>query len=104
MRSFVVETYVPQGDRERFAADVDGIRLAAEAIVVVDGRVHHVRSYLVPGDEMGYHVLEAGSADDVVQVTRQAGIEVERVVESIGVGPGRPDASAPDIEDRRSKP
>ncbi len=88
MTSFVVETYVPRGDQERFAADVDGIRLAAEAFVV-DGRVHHVRSYLVPGDEMGFHVVEADSAEDVVRVVELAGIDVERVVEAIGVGPGR---------------
>ncbi|HSO29195.1 MAG TPA: hypothetical protein VLS28_04785 [Candidatus Sulfomarinibacteraceae bacterium] len=94
MASFVIETYVPQGDQERFAADVDGIRLAAEAIVV-EGRVHHVRSYLVPGDEMGYHVLEARSAEDVVRVTQLAGIEIERVVEAIGVGPGRPSEDDP---------
>jgi hypothetical protein len=89
MASFVVETYVPQGDQERFAADVDGIRLAAEAIVVVDGRVHHVRSYLVPGDEMGFHVVEADSADDVVRLAKLAGIEVERIAEAIDIGPGR---------------
>lgn len=89
MTNFVVETYVPSGDTDRFAADVDGIRVAAEAIVVVDGHVHHVRSYLVPSDEMGFHVVEADSAEDVVRVTQLAGIEVERIVEAIGVGPGR---------------
>ncbi len=89
MANFVVETYVPQGDRRRFSADVDGIRLAAEVIVVVDGRVHHVRSYLVPGDEMGFHVVEADNAEDVVRVAQLAGIEVERIVEAIGVGPDR---------------
>ncbi|MBI2763597.1 MAG: hypothetical protein HYX54_07600 [Chloroflexi bacterium] len=87
MASFVVETYVPQGDQERFAADVDGIRLAAEAIIVVDGQVHHVRSYLVPGDEMGFHLLEAGSAEAVERVVAKAGIEAERVVEAIGIDP-----------------
>ena len=89
MANFVVETYVPGGAQDRFAADVDGIRLAAEVIVVVDGRVHHVRSYLVPGDEMGFHVVEANNAEDVLRVVELAGIEAERVVEAIGVGPGR---------------
>lgn len=89
MASFVVETYVPQGDPECFASDVDGIRVASEAIVVVDGCVHHVRSYLVRSDEMGFHFLDAETAEDVVRVTEMAGIEVERIVEAIGVGPGR---------------
>lgn len=87
MASFVVETYVPSGDAERFAGDVDGIRVAAEAIVVGDGRVYHVRSYLVPSDEMGFHVVEANSVEDVVRLAELAGIEVERIVEAIGVGP-----------------
>jgi hypothetical protein len=88
MASFVVETYVPQSDAERFATDVDGIRAAVGA-VGVDGKVHHVRSYFVPSDEMGFHVVEADNAEDVVRVTKLASIEVERIVEAIGVGPGR---------------
>jgi hypothetical protein len=95
MASFVVETYVPQGDQERFSADVDGMREAAEVVVVVAGKVHHIRSYLVPGDEMGYHVVEADSAEDVVRVAKLAGIEVERIVSAIGIDP------AVDQTDRR---
>ena len=89
MASFVVETFVPGGSQDRFAADVDGIRLAAEAHVAVEGRVHHVRSYLVPGDEMGFHVIEADSIELVARVTETAGIEVERIVEAVSVEPGR---------------
>lgn len=89
MASFVVETYVPHGDRQRFAADVEGIRLAAEVIVVVEGRVHHVRSYLIPSDEMGFHGVEADHAEDVVRVAKLASIELERIVETSGVEPGR---------------
>ncbi len=84
MVSFVVETYVPGGDRERFASDVDGIR-AAVASIAAEMQVHHVRSYFVPSDEMGFHVIEANSAEDVARVTELAGIEVERIVEAIGV-------------------
>jgi hypothetical protein len=91
MASFVVETFVPEGDADRFAVDVTGLRAAAEAILVADGRVHHVRSYVVPSDQMGFHVVEADTAEDVVRVTTLASIEVERIVRAIGVGPGRPD-------------
>jgi hypothetical protein len=38
---------------------------------------------------MGFHVVEADTAEDVVRVAELAGIEVERIVEAIGVGPGR---------------
>ena len=49
-----------------------------------------VRSNLGPGDEVGFHIVEAESAEAVVRVTALAGIEVERIVEAIGVGSGRP--------------
>lgn len=81
--SYVVETFVPAGSRERFALDVDGLRrVAADR---VGERVRHVRSYLVPEDEMGFHLVEAVSAADVERVTRQAGIEPERIVEAVGI-------------------
>lgn len=86
MASFVVETYVPQGDPDRFASDVDGLRAAA---AVLDDQVHHVRSYLVPSDEMGFHEIEASSAEDVARITTLARIDVERIVEAVGVVPGR---------------
>jgi len=87
MTSFVVETYVSGGDADRFAADVGGIRAAVGSVVPAAGRLTHVRSYLVPSDEMGFHVIEAESADDIVRVTELASIEVERIVAAIGVGP-----------------
>jgi hypothetical protein len=87
MTSFVVETYVSGADADRFAADVDGIRHAVESVVSAARPVSHVRSYLVPSDEMGFHVIEAESADDIARVTQLARIEVERIVTAIGVGP-----------------
>jgi hypothetical protein len=90
MTSFVVETYVSDGDADRFAADVDGIRAAVESGVHAAGRVSHVRSYLVPSDEMGFHVMEAESSDDIVRVAALASIEVERIVTAIDVGPDEP--------------
>ena len=83
MTSFVVETFVPEGDATRFAADVDGLRAAAESTSLSGGHLHHVRSYLVPSDSMGFHVVEGGSAEDVVRLTELAHIEVERIVEAI---------------------
>lgn len=83
MTSFVVETFVPAGSRERFAVDVDGLRRVTTD--VVGERVRHIRSYLVPGDEMGFHLVEAGTAADVERITRQAGIEPERIVEAVGI-------------------
>jgi hypothetical protein len=84
MPSFVVETYVPTDGRDRFARSVEALRAAADRD---DGRpaVRHVRSFLAPEDEMGFHVLEARSAADIDRLTGIAGIEVERVVEVVTV-------------------
>lgn len=83
MTSFVVETYVPDGDSDRFAADVHGIRSAIDRGSPLAGLVHHVRSYLVPSDQMGFHVVRARSSADIVRMTALARIQVERIVEAI---------------------
>jgi hypothetical protein len=89
MASFLVETYVRQGDRDQFAAAVGGLRAALEAANGHDGPVRYVRSYLVPSDEMGVHVVESDSAEVVKRLAKLAGIEVERIVSAVGVDPGR---------------
>jgi hypothetical protein len=81
--SFVLETYVQGGSHQRFSGDVDGLRRAAG--VDPAGSVRHVASYLVPADEMGFHLIEAGSASDVERVANRAGIEAERIVEAVDV-------------------
>jgi hypothetical protein len=109
MASFVVETYVPGGDLDRFAVDVDGIQ-AAVASAGVGWSVHHIRSYLVPSDEMGYHVVEAATPDDVARLADVAHLEVERIVQAIGVGasggePGTGEATTqPDRAPGRRRP
>ena len=84
MPSFVVETYVPVEARERFARSVEDLRAAAEP----DHRrrpVRHLRSFVAPDDEMGFHVLEAATSGDVARLTAAVGIDVERVVEVVRV-------------------
>ncbi len=89
MTSFVVETYVPRGDQDRFRVDVDGIRAAVALTPARLVGAHHVRSYLAPIDEMAFHYVEAGSAEDVRRLTELAGIEAERIVTVIGIDPTR---------------
>ena len=86
MPSYVVETYVSGDARDRLEADARGIRRAASELA---GHVTVVRSYLVPGDEMGFHVLEADTLEAVAQAAASAGVEVERIVETIRVEPDR---------------
>ena len=84
MASFLVETFAPQLDATRLGEVVARARAAAETVSGSDGRVRHVRSYVVPGDEMCFHMFEAASDDLVVQVAALAGIEVERIVSTFG--------------------
>lgn len=79
--SFVLETYVPDGSPDRFAGDVDGLRRAAGSIGP-DRPVRHVASYLVPADEMAFHLVDAATAHDVERVATRAGVEAERIVEA----------------------
>lgn len=88
MTSFLVESYVPEGSVARFADDVNGL-CAATAALPAERSVRHIRSYLVPGDEMGFHVLEAPDEAAVVRVVALADLDVERVVMTIGIGPER---------------
>lgn len=101
--SFVVETFVPAGSRERFAGDVDGLRRATSE--AAGDRVRHIRSYLVPGDEMGFHLVEAGTAADVDRIARRAGIEPERIVEAVGIdGSADPIGARPGHHERKGAP
>lgn len=86
MPSYVVETFLSGDAGERLAAEAVGIRTAAFELA---GHVTVVRSYFVPGDEMGFHVLEADTLEDAARVVSLAGVEVERIVETIRVEPDR---------------
>ena len=88
MASFLAESYAPRLGADGLELIVTRARAAAESLDGPSGRVRHVRSYVVPGDEMCFHVFEAASVEEVVRVSELAGIEVERVVEAIGVGSG----------------
>jgi hypothetical protein len=85
--SFVVETFVPPDDPDGFAADVRNLRAAARAVTRSAAPVRHVRSYLVPEDAMGFHVLDAATAEDVARVTADAKVEAERIVATVSIPP-----------------
>lgn len=87
MASFLVETHVVQGGRDQFATAVDNLRVALDAVPAADREVQLVRSYLVPRDELGVHVLQAATAEAVLRLTKAAGIEVERIVSAVGLDP-----------------
>ena len=81
MGSYVVETFVPQDDPDRFVVDVRSLRAAVRA----PGGPRYLRSYLVPDDAMGFHVIEAETADEVARLARLANVDVERIVSTVSV-------------------
>jgi hypothetical protein len=86
MASFVVETFVPEDDPDRFVADARSLRAAIRAAPEGRARPRYLRSYLVPADAMGFHVIEAETVDDAARLTRVANIEAERIVTSVSAG------------------
>jgi hypothetical protein len=83
--SFLVETHVAKGGRDSFATAAESLRAAIAEMARLDGQLRHVRSYLVPSDELGFHVVEADSAEAVIRLARIAGIDVERIVSAVGI-------------------
>lgn len=79
MPSFIVETYVPRLTSNGLDRLVHRLARAAAGTPV-----DHLRSYFVPEDEMCMHVLASPSAEAVRAVARIAGLEIERIVQSVG--------------------
>lgn len=76
---FILETYIPR----LLSSDLDD--LAGRARDATTGTsVSHVRSYLVPEDEMCMHVFEAPSGAAVHDVAARAGLGIERIVQTVG--------------------
>jgi hypothetical protein len=86
MRTYVVECYSPAIDRR--AVRSSGRRAAAATGEMRNQSrlVDYLGALLVPGDEVVFHLFAARSVTAVREATLRAGIEFERVVESIPVG------------------
>ena len=80
MPNFVVERYRSSSDPDSLPAVA--VRLTAGARDVKPGGTHvrYVSTIFLPGDETCLYLFEADSEADVLAVTRQAGIEVDRIV------------------------
>jgi Nickel responsive protein SCO4226-like len=80
MPNFVVERYRPSSDPDSLVTVADRL-IAGVRQVSPDGTsVRYVDTIYLPGDETCLHLFEAESEADVRAVTRQAGIEVDRIV------------------------
>ena len=79
MPCFILETYVTRLSQDGLDA------LIAQARDATSGtRVSHIRSYFVPEDDMCMHVFDGPSAAAVQEIADRAGLETERIVQSVG--------------------
>jgi len=78
MPSFILETYVTRLPNGGLGELVGRAREATTGTAV-----SHVRSYFVPEDDMCMHVFEGPSAAAVQDIADGAGLETERIVQSV---------------------
>ena len=83
MASFLVETYIPDADAQDPHVAGRRMRDAARRLSREGISVRYVRTTLLPGDEMCFHVLAADSRDAVAAACRLAGLERARIVDAL---------------------
>lgn len=79
MPSFAAERYLPGSTDADRAADVAQVRAAREQMSLLG--VRHVRSLIVPADEMCMHLFDADREADVIVAYRRARLTYDRIVE-----------------------
>jgi hypothetical protein len=77
-RTFMVEAYAPASSD--FPTLSEHAR-RAEGIDAAAARIKHLRSILVPDDEICFHLHEADSADTVAHALHVGGLRAQRIVE-----------------------
>jgi len=85
-QTWAVECYLPGIDQRTVERAGGRAAVAAEQLGSSAEPVEYVGALLVPGDEVVFHLFTAGSADPVREASTRAGIEFERVLESVPVG------------------
>jgi hypothetical protein len=98
-RTYVVECYSPAIRREAVEACGQRASAAAAELRSRGCGIDYVGALLVPGDEVVFHLFAAPSQAPVTEASVRAGIEFERVLESIPIGldglGARPDRPPP---------
>ena len=82
MTEFIVELYVPRNDCGAVAAAAKRLTEAAAELTAEGRAVQFVRSIFVPSDETCFLLVEGGTADDVRETARRAGVLVDSVAET----------------------
>lgn len=83
---FLVERFWPGVTPALADTATARIRAVAGALAAHGAGVRHLRSDLLPADEVVVSIIEAASLSSVVAVHRQAGYPADRISEAVSVG------------------
>jgi hypothetical protein len=84
---FVAERYVPSAP----GADVNGVvQLDRRAAATAAGPIRHVRTWLLPADEICFSLFEAPSADLLRAAGIAIGLRYSRITEAVEGGSENP--------------
>jgi hypothetical protein len=78
---YLIESYLPTHQVPTRAQTIARVRRAARAVSVQGTSVRYLRSIFIPADETCFHLFEGPSAEAVGEVSRQAELDYERIVE-----------------------
>jgi hypothetical protein len=81
MPNYLLELYLP---RDR-ALDPDELARGARHAADQGAGVRYVRSIVVPGEELCFHVFDAATAASVAEAGARLGMPFERVVEMLEI-------------------
>jgi Protein of unknown function (DUF4242) len=83
MASFLVFRDLPGVTRDQYAAAQHAAADAARRSTSAGRKVTYLGGFFLPGAGRAICIFDAGSAEDVVAVNRQAGVPVAEVIEAI---------------------
>jgi hypothetical protein len=93
--TYVAEVYVPRSRARAARAAGRRARAAAERLRESGIPVRYVRTLHLPDDETCFHVVEAASPDDVLELARRAGLGAVRVSAAVEALAGARPAGCP---------
>jgi len=82
MNEFLVELYVSKTTSAAITVRAERLGRAAEEMTAEGAPVRLLRSILVPEDETCFLLVEAATAETVIETARRAALPLERVVEA----------------------
>lgn len=90
MRTFLIECFAPaagDGTGDGAGAGGDLLRDACADLRALGSDIDYLGALVVPHDELAFHVFVATDIAVVQEAGQRAGVSVERVVESVAIGP-----------------